>query len=117
MENPWALIEYVVDFLNPELDAFEASLYLYLLRNTIIKTGSPTIRVGKRSIALNWVKGSRGGGTGNAGGVYVNYGHVTATLKGLEAKGCLSIGDTNRDGTLYTLRLPVDIPLVAAKIA
>ncbi|HDL08766.1 MAG TPA: HNH endonuclease [Desulfobacteraceae bacterium] len=35
----------------------------------------------------------------------------------LEEKGCIKVGDTNRDGTLYIVSLPKDIPLVAEKIA
>ena len=36
-------------------------------------------------------------------------------MQSLEEKGCLSIGDTNRDGTLYRIRLPLEIPLVSEK--
>ncbi|MCK4245097.1 MAG: HNH endonuclease [Candidatus Omnitrophica bacterium] len=35
----------------------------------------------------------------------------------LEEKGCIKVGDANRDGTLYIVSLPKDILLVAEKIA
>lgn len=38
-------------------------------------------------------------------------------MRRLEEKGCIKVGDTNRDGTLYVVSLPKDIPLVVEKIA
>jgi len=35
----------------------------------------------------------------------------------LEGKGCIKIRDTNREGTLYIVSLPKDIPSVAEKMA
>lgn len=57
-----------------------------------------------------------GYGTGSRG-AKTNYAHITKIVKGLEEKGCIRIGDTNREGTLYFVVLPRDIPLVAEKIA
>jgi len=103
------IIEQFVDYLLPELTPYETSLYLYLLCNSFVKSGSAEVRVGKRTIAVGYGKGSRGEKT--------NYAHVSKLLKGLEQKGCIKVGDTNRDGTLYIVTLPKDIPLVAEKIA
>ncbi len=98
-----------VDHLLPDLTPYEASLYLYLLRNSVLHNGSPEIRVGKRTMAVGYGTGSRG--------VKTNYAHITKIIKGLEAKECIRIGDTNREGTLYIINLPRDIPIVAEKIA
>jgi len=104
-----SIIEKFVDYLLPELTPYETSLYLYLLRNSFVKNGTGKIRVGKRTIAAGYGKGSRG--------EVMNYAHVSKILRMLEEKGCIKVGDTNRDGTLYVVSLPKDISLVAEKIA
>ncbi|MDO8591268.1 MAG: HNH endonuclease [bacterium] len=102
------LIEQFVDLLMPELTPMESSLYIFLLRSSFLED-KETIRIGKRTIAEKFGKGSRGDKT--------NYTHVSKILKGLEEKGCIKVGDTNRDGTLYTIILPDKIPLVLEKMA
>ena len=108
--------EVIVDYLFPELDAYEASLYVFLYRKSI-HVGVTSLRVGKRSITASFVRGARGGGRGNRGGLSVNYAHLSRALKSLESKGCIRSGDTTREGTLYTLVNPTEIPFVAAKLA
>jgi len=107
-EDTETIIEQFVDYLLPELTPYEASLYLYLLRNSYLRSGNTEIRVGKRTIAVKYGKGSRGDST--------NYAHISKILKRLEQKGCIKIGDTDRFGTMYKVMLPKDIPLVAGKI-
>ena len=67
------------------------------------------VRVGKRTITAGFGKGSRGAKT--------NYEHVSHIIKNLEEKECIKVGNTNREGTLYTLNLPRNVPLVEEKIA
>jgi len=105
-------IELFVDYLFRNLDAYEASLYLFLLRKTVFMTGKSEIRLGKRTLQSGFVRGARGGGRANAGGLWVNYSHITKILHGLEKKGCIKIGDTTREGTLYTVLTPQKIPSV-----
>lgn len=107
-ENIKIIIEQFVDYLLPELTPYETSLYLYLLRNSFMKNGIAEVRVGKRTIATGYGKGSRGERT--------NYKHVSEVVKRLEEKGCIKASDTNREGTLYIVNLPKDIPLVAEKM-
>ena len=102
------IIEQFVDYLQPELTPYEASLYLYLFRSSFLRNETAEIRVGKRTIAGGYGKGSRGEST--------NYAHVSKILHKLEQKGCISVGDTNIKGTLYTVILPKDVPLVAEKM-
>ncbi len=98
-----------VDHLLPELTPYEASLYLYLLRNSVLRDGACQYRIGKRTMAEGYGTGSRGAKT--------NYQHMTEVIKRLETHGCVTVGDTNREGTLYTVTLPRDIPLVQEKLA
>ena len=98
-----------VDYLLPELTPYETSLYLYLLRNSLFRNGTPAFRVGKRTMADGYGTGSKGAKT--------NYQHMTDVIKRLEAKTCLIVGDTTREGTLYTVVLPRDIPAVREKIS
>jgi hypothetical protein len=108
-KNLFKIIEQFVDFLMPELTPYEAAMYLFLLRNSYIKNNSTELRIGKRTIAEKWAKGSRGEKT--------TYAHVSKLLKGLEEKGCVKIGDINREGTLYVILLPEEIPIVQEKVS
>ena len=103
------IIEQFVDLLLPELTPYETSLYIFLLRNSFLKTNSLDMRIGKRTIADNFVRGVRGN--------RANFGHITTVLKELEEKGCIKIGDTNREGTLYSIFIPEEIPSVKEKLA
>ena len=103
------IIKEFVDYLLPDLTPYEASLYLYLLRQSILENGQPTIRVGKRTIVSAYGKGSRGERT--------NYAHISKVINSLDAKDVLKIGDVSREGTLYTINLPEEIPLVSKKMA
>lgn len=103
------IIADFVDYLMPELVPYEASLYLFLLRNSFLRDGSQQFRIGKRTMAQGFGAGSRG--------VKTNFAHMTTVIHGLEEKGCLTVGDTTREGTLYTILLPRDVPLVRKRVA
>jgi len=98
----------IIDYLAPELTPYELSFYLFLFRNTYLERGKNSLRIGKRTIASKHSKSSRGSET--------SYEHTTEILKSLEKKDCIKIGDVTKDGTLYTIFLPSDIPLVAEKM-
>ena len=66
------------------------------------------IRIGKRTIASKSGKAVRAS--------KANYEQITKVLNSLEDKGCVRIGDTTREGTLYQILLPKDIPLIAEKM-
>jgi hypothetical protein len=107
MKNIDEIIKNFVDLLIPELTPYEATLYIVFIRLSVLE-GNTTIRIGKRTIAQKYSKGSRGDKT--------NYAHISKLLKGLEEKGCIQIGDTDRDGTLYTILEPKQIPSVIEKL-
>lgn len=102
-------LEEFVDFLLPILKPYEATIYLYLLRKSHFGVGSPKIRVGKRTIAADCGQGTRAARS--------NFQNITELLKALETKECILIGDTTREGTLYTVRLPHEIPAVKERLA
>ena len=108
-ENTKIIIEHFVDYLLPDLTPAETSLYLYLLCNSYLRKNAAEVRMGKRTIVSGYGKGTRGRKT--------NYEHMSKILKMLEGKGCIKIRDTNREGTLYIVNLPKDIPSVAEKMA
>jgi hypothetical protein len=108
-ESIESIVQQFVDYLLPALTPYEASLYLYLFRNSYLRNGTAEVRQGKRTIAVGYGKGSRGDIT--------NYAHVSKLLQELEQKGCIRVGNTDRFGTLYIVILPKDVPLVAEKLA
>ena len=107
-ENLENIITDFVDFLLPELTPYETTMYLLLLRKSYLENDSNEVRVGKRTLIDLYGKGSKGAKT--------NYAHISRLLKGLEEKGCLEIGNTTQEGTLYLIALPSEIPIVREKI-
>jgi hypothetical protein len=97
-----------VDYLLPELTPIQASMYLFFLTESFVKKGTTEVRIGKRTLATKIGKGARGENT--------NYKHVSDHLKCLEEIGCLRIGDTNIEGTLYQVVLPENVPVVIERM-
>jgi len=105
------VVKDLVDYLMPELSPHEASLYLFLLRNSHLADDSPSpeIRIGQRTIAQRYGRGPKMAVPSRT--------HIVRQAKSLEEKGCIGIGDTTRAGTLYRVALPNEIPLVIEKLA
>jgi len=105
------LICSVVDFLQPSLYPYEAAVYWHLFRKAILGTGTQYTRASVRGMMQVVVTSSSGQSDG------LSYGAVQKALQGLEDKGALSkVGDTNREGTLYKVHLPEEIPLCQEKM-
>jgi hypothetical protein len=102
-------IEEFVDYLMPDLSPHEASMYIFLFRNSYLNDSSASVRLGQRTIAQRYGKGPKMSVPSRQ--------HVIRQLDTLEQKGCIRIGDTNRQGTLYDVFLPSEIPLVIEKLA
>jgi hypothetical protein len=103
------IIEELVDYLMPELTPHETSMYIFLLRNSHIRNGTNKIRIGQRTIAQKYGRGPKMSVPSRA--------HITRQINVLEEKSCIRIGDTNREGTLYEVLLPAQIPLVIEKFS
>jgi hypothetical protein len=99
-----------VDHVMPNLTPYESALYLLLLRLSFLHDNSRQVRIGKKRVAEQLGKSSRAAAA-------ISFAQVTEVFKGLEEKGCITIGDTTRDGTLYTLLAPREIPFVKEKMA
>ncbi|MBW1759828.1 MAG: HNH endonuclease [Deltaproteobacteria bacterium] len=99
------LICSVVDFLQPSLYPYEAAVYWHLFRQSILASGTQYTRTSVRSMMQGVITSSSGQSNG------LSYGAVQKALQGLEGKRAISKpGDTNREGTLYKIHLPEEIP-------
>lgn len=103
-----SLIESIVDFLQPCLLPYEAAIYWYMFSNSIVSTGQQYLRVSVRGMMNGIIMPtSRGGKSDN-----ISYASVQTALQGLEEKEVLlKAGDTNREGTLYKVNLPEEVPM------
>jgi len=98
------IIEEIVDDLQPLLTPYQATFYWFAFRNSVIRTGDPYIRIGQRGLK-NIVKTNRG----QSGSI--SQSHIKETLSGLETLGVIRReGEPNRDGTLYRVLIPDEIP-------
>jgi len=109
-EKPKEMIHDFVDYVMPELTPYESKLYLLLLRLSHLNDGSPHVHIGKRRIAKQIGKSPQTAGL-------VSYDQITKVSKALEEKTCIVVGDTMREGTLYTVIVPQEIPFVKEKMA
>lgn len=94
------------DYLAPLQTPYEQAIYMHFFRWSYLETGKQECRRGKRTIAKCALPAVWRGAIGPRG---ISYAHVDETLKSLQRKGHIAVGDTTRDGTLYVVRLPAEI--------
>jgi hypothetical protein len=100
------LIILIVDYLQPLLHPYEAAIYWYLFRNSIIETGQQYCRASTKGMMSGVIQSS----SGQSGDL--SYTAVQKALAGLEEKAIISkAGNTTREGTLYKINLPEEIEL------
>lgn len=107
------IISSIIDFLQPLLLPYEAAIYWYLFRRSIISTGENFVRVSTRGLGKpkTVIQSSSGQSEG------LSYSGVQTALNGLESKGVIrKAGDTNRDGTLYQIFLPEEIEMCQTRM-
>ncbi|HAL62574.1 MAG TPA: hypothetical protein DCP08_09255 [Chloroflexi bacterium] len=95
-------LKQVRDYLAPLQTPYEQAIYNYLFRWSYLETGERSVRKGKRTIAAE--SGAPRFGSS------ISYAAVDENLRSLEKKGHIRIGDVTREGTLYTILLPIEIP-------
>lgn len=102
-----ALVAAIVDYLQPVLLPYEAVIYWYLFRQSIVGSGQQHTRASVNKLKSGVVTSSRSAQT-----TQLSPGAVTDALRGLEQKGVIvKAGETNREGTLYKICLPEEIPI------
>ena len=102
-----SLIQSVVDYLQPILLPYEAAIYWFMFRHSILATGQQYLRVSVRGMISGVITPTKRGGKSET----LSYGSVQTALQGLEEKQViLKAGDTNREGTLYKVNLPEEVP-------
>jgi hypothetical protein len=109
------IIADVIDLLMPELKPYEAAFYMKLLRHSIIEQGTPYVRASRRGFQSGVVRsmyaGSTKGGKKDADSATLSYGTAQEAFEGLIAIGAIrQEGEPNREGTLYRVLLPEEIP-------
>ena len=98
------LVASVVDYLQPLLHPYEAAIYWFLFRKSVIANGQQFARASTRGLCEGVIQSSSGKTD------RLSYGSVKNAIMGLEKKGVISkAGDTNREGTLYRVHLPEEI--------
>ena len=103
-----SLVSGIVDYLQPSLYPYEAAIYWYMFRHSIVATGDVFLRVSVRGLATSVITSSSGKSKSNT----LSYSAVQTALSGLESKGAIQkVGDTNREGTPYKVLLPEEIKI------
>jgi hypothetical protein len=102
------LLMQVIDLVLPALSPYEFSLYLLLLRRSHLATGTAQVQIGKRTLAEQFGQGTQS--------TKPNYQQISDVFKRLEAKGYIVVGQTTREGTIYQVRLPREVPEIVAKM-
>jgi 5-methylcytosine-specific restriction endonuclease McrA len=101
------IISDIVDYLQPNLQPYEAAIYWYMFRHSIIATGDIFVRVSTRNLqegVIISIRASQSTGLAQT--------TVRETLAALVTKGVISLaGDVNREGTPYRVYLPEEITL------
>lgn len=107
-----SIVGSIVDYLQPLLRPYEAAIYWYMFRRAVVGTGQQFVRVSTRGLREGVVVSSSGQSA------ELSYASVQDALAGLEEKGAISkAGDTNREGTLYKVSLPEEIPICQTEMA
>jgi hypothetical protein len=105
------ILRDVVDILFPLINPYDATFYLYMLRNSIIENGSPYVRVGGRTLSTA-IRSSRERTTSGGGGpvTKISDAQIKTTLGNLQKLGAIrKENEPDRNGTLYRVLLPEEI--------
>jgi len=105
------LISTIIDHLQPELKGYEAAIYWYLFRKSILATGQQYVRASVRGMQEGVIRSSSGQSDS------LSYSAVQNALARLEELGAVQkAGDTSREGTLYKICLPEEIEVCQRRI-
>jgi hypothetical protein len=97
------IVSTVVRYLQPLLAPIEAAIYWHMFDRSILQTGQQYCRVSTRGLMSGVIKSAK------SGELAIN--STRGALKALEDKcAILQSGEPNREGTLYKVLLPEEIP-------
>jgi hypothetical protein len=100
-----SIVTSIIEYLHPQLTPYEIAIYWYLFNKSIVKTGEQYARASTRGMSA--IAKSASGKAEE-----LSYGVIKRTIDSLKDKGIISIaGDTSRDGTLYKVAIPDEIPI------
>lgn len=103
------IIRDFVDLLMPSLTPYQAAIYMYLLRRSILSNESVLVRVSNNKMQTGVVKSASGKSDS------VSYQKIQETLEDLQTIGAIrKEGEANREGTPYRLLLPEEIEVCQA---
>lgn len=103
-----SVITSIVDFLQPQLNTYESALYWHLFRHSLLGNGTQHLRVSVRGLQSGVAISSSGQSD------KFSYQVIQKCFASMEKKGVIKkSGDTNRDGTMYKILLPDEIPMCA----
>lgn len=96
----------------PEITPYEVAIYLYLLRHSVIEKGTQHIRASTRGLQAGVVKSAYAVRGKDPDTAAASLQKVRLTLAALVEIGALrQEGEPDREGTLYRLLLPEEIPV------
>ncbi len=106
------IIAAIVDYLQPIMLPYEAAIYWFLFRQSVVGTGQQYVRVSNNKLRTGVIKSSRSNQTATLSEMA-----IIEALRGLDSKGIIQkVGDVNREGTLYKICLPDEIPLAIERM-
>jgi len=101
------IVTDVVDYLQPLLTPYQAAFYWYLLRRSYFEHGGNLVRVSTRGLGKGVVKSARSD--------TVSQSQVKELLAALEGVAAIrKEAEPNREGTLYRIMIPSQIPACQA---
>lgn len=98
------ILSDVIDYLMPQLTAYQAAFYFYLFRHSLLASGTQHVRVSVRGIRAIVTSSRSDARTG------ISYAQVADCLKQLVDKGAIrKEAEPDREGTLYKVFIPEEI--------
>ena len=100
-----SIISSITEYLHPLLTPYEIAVYWYLFNKSVVKSGNQYARASTRGMST--IARSASGQAEE-----LSYGVIKRTIDALKEKEVVLIaGDTNREGTLYKVAIPDEIPI------
>jgi hypothetical protein len=95
------IIRDIIDLLFPHITPYQAAIYMYLLRRSVLSDGTQLVRASTRGMQHGVIKSASGQSTG------MSQQSVREGLSELEKIGAIQKqGEPSREGTPYRILLP-----------